>query len=83
MEYNVKLLTGDMIYSSKELGSKTFEIGHGGVESGLEEALLYLKLGDKAKLIIPSHLAFGLLGDQNKVPPRSTLVYDIEIVNLK
>lgn len=83
LNYSVKLITGDEVYSSKETGPLIFEIGHGGVESGLEEALLYLKQGDKAKLVIPSHLAYGLPGDENKIPPRSTLIYDIELVNLK
>ncbi len=81
--YTVRLLNGDKIYSSDEEGLKEFEIGHGGVESGLEEGILLLRVGDKAKIIVPSHLAFGLLGDQKKIPQRATLVYDIELLRLK
>jgi FKBP-type peptidyl-prolyl cis-trans isomerase FkpA len=77
------LLNGDLAYSSGQTGPKEFEIGHGGVESGLEEGILLLHVGDHAKFIVPSHLAFGLLGDQNKIPQRATLVYDIELVKLK
>ncbi|MGE5317418.1 MAG: FKBP-type peptidyl-prolyl cis-trans isomerase, partial [Chloroflexota bacterium] len=40
-------------------------------------------VGDHAKFVIPSHLGFGLIGDQNKVPPKSTLIYDIELLDLK
>jgi len=83
MEYIVRLITGDIVYSSKGKGTKSFVVGHGGVEAGLEEAVLYLRKGDKAHIILPSHLAFGLLGDQKRIPSRSTLIYDIEIVNLK
>ena len=83
LNYKTWLINGDLIYSSNELGPKEFLIGKGGVESGLEEAILKLHVGDKAKLIIPSHLAFGLLGDNNKIPPRSTVVYDIELISLK
>jgi len=82
MEYVVRLITGDIVYSSKGKGRKSFVVGHGGVEAGLEEAVLYLRKGDKAHIILPSHLAFGLLGDQKRIPSRSTLIYDIEIVNL-
>lgn len=83
LKYRVLLIDGSEIYSSDKSGLKEFEIGRGGVESGLEEGILLLRVGDRAKFIIPSHLAFGLLGDQDKVPPKSTLIYDLELVALK
>jgi len=58
-------------------------VGHGGVESGLEEAVLLLHAGDKARIIIPSHLAYGLVGDDDKIPARATLIYEIELIELK
>jgi len=83
LNYKTKLITGDVIYSSKESAPKSFTIGHGGVESGLEEAILNMRVGDEAIIIIPSHLAFGLLGDRKKIPQRSTIIYEIEITNIK
>ncbi len=83
INYSVQLISGEEIYSSKESGAKEFLIGKGGVESGLEEGILLLRTGDRAKFIIPSHLGFGLIGDQNKVPPKSTLIYDLELIQLK
>lgn len=82
LKYNVKLINGDEIYNSARDGLKSFLIGKGGVESGLEEGILLLRVGDRAKFIIPSHLGFGLLGDQGQVPPKSTLIYDLELVSL-
>lgn len=82
LNYRVLLITGDEIYNSAIDGRKEFMIGKGGVESGLEEGILLLRVGDKAKFIIPSHLGFGLLGDQNLVPPKSTLIYDLELIAL-
>ena len=82
LKYEVRLITGDLIYSSEKDGLKEFLIGRGGVESGLEEGILLLRVGDRAKFIIPSHLGFGLLGDQDKVPPKSTLIYDLELISL-
>ena len=79
MKYQINLINGVKCYESE----KVFQIGKGGVESGIEEAILLLKVGDKAKFIIPSHLGFGLLGDQNKIPKRATLIYDIELIQLK
>ena len=81
--YEVKLITGKVCYSSKTDGPQEFLIGKGGVISGLEEGVLLLRVGDKAKFIIPSHLAFGLLGDEDKVPKRATLVYDLELLEVK
>lgn len=81
--YTVKLLNGTMIYSSDSMGEKSFIVGHGGVEPGLEEGMLLLREGDRAKFIIPSYLAFGLLGDQKKIPSGATLVYDVEVIDFK
>ncbi len=61
--YTVSLLNGSLCYSSDSLGLKNLKVGHGGVESGLEEALRLMTLGDSARLLIPPHLAHGLLGD--------------------
>jgi FKBP-type peptidyl-prolyl cis-trans isomerase len=83
INYEIRLITGDIAYSSKESGPKVFKVGSGGVESGLEEGILMLKVGDKAKLILPSHLAWGLVGDQERIPPKSTLIYDVEVLELK
>jgi FKBP-type peptidyl-prolyl cis-trans isomerase len=83
LEYTSRLITGDVVYSSAKDGMKTFVIGHGGIESGLEEAVLLMHQGDQARLIIPSHLAFGLLGDDNRIPPRATLIYEIKLIELK
>ena len=82
IRYKLYLLDGTLIDSSDKSGLKSFKIGHGGVERGLEEGILLLKVGDKAKFILPSHLAYGLTGDGNKIPPRSPLVYDVELVQL-
>lgn len=82
MAYSVHLLSGEKIYSSKELGNKSFLIGQGGVESGLEEGILLLRQGDKARFVMPAHLAHGFPGDGNRIPQRSAIVYDIELISL-
>ncbi len=81
LDYVVKFLTGDVVYTSEERGIMTFIAGKGGIESGLEEAILLLHKGDKATIILPSHLAFGLLGDENKIPPKTALIYEVEVLN--
>jgi len=83
ISFTVSLLNGEECYSSRGEEPKSFKIGKGGVESGIEEGILLLKEGDRAKFIIPSHLAFGLLGDMNKIPSKAALVYDIELLEIK
>lgn len=81
LEYEISLLNGDLIYSSENDGVKTFIVGRGGVESGLEEAILKLSKNSVATLIIPVHLAHGLIGDGNKIPTRATLVYNLKVID--
>lgn len=81
LEYEISLLNGDLIYSSENDGVKTFIVGRGGVESGLEEAILKLSKNSVATLIIPVHLAHGLIGDGNKIPTRATLVYSLKVID--
>jgi FKBP-type peptidyl-prolyl cis-trans isomerase len=83
LKYTLNLLDGTECYSSEKTGPKEFRIGKGGVESGLEEGIKLLKVGDKAKFIFPPHLAHGLTGDDDKIPARATLIYDVELVQLK
>lgn len=78
--YQTELLTGKVCYSSDSLGIKEFLVGRGGVESGLEEAVLHLREGDRAKIILPSHLAFGLVGDDNCIPRKAVVIYDLEVL---
>jgi FKBP-type peptidyl-prolyl cis-trans isomerase FkpA len=82
IDYELRLITGELCYSSQKTGPKEFRIGSGGVVSGLEEGILLLHKGDRAKFILPSHLAFGLLGDQDKIPGRCTIIYDVHLFDL-
>lgn len=83
ISYSISLLNGKVCYESDLGDNKSFLIEADDVESGLHEGIKYMKVGDKAKMIIPSHLAHGLLGDMDKIPPRSTIIYDVTLISLK
>jgi len=83
LNYAVFLLNGDTCYSSKPGEPAAFRIEHSDVESGLQEGVQHLSVGDSAVLVIPSALAFGLIGDRDKIPMRSTVVYHIGLVKLE
>jgi len=78
-DYTLKLITGEEIYNSATDGQLVFRIGKSDQPSGLEEVLLLLYQGDKAKIVVPSYLAYGLAGDDDKIPSSATLIYDIYI----
>lgn len=82
VEYTITLLDGSEVYSTKEIGPQAFQINQDNVEAGIHEGITYLKVGDKAKLIIPPYLAHGLMGDDFKIPPLATLVFDIRLLGL-
>ncbi|MDR9398071.1 MAG: FKBP-type peptidyl-prolyl cis-trans isomerase [Salibacter sp.] len=83
IEYVVSLLNGDTVYTSKEDGLKEFVIGMDHVENGLHEGITYMRVGDRARFIIPPRLAHGLAGDRKKIPMHSSIVYDVKLVSLK
>ncbi|MFM7024062.1 MAG: FKBP-type peptidyl-prolyl cis-trans isomerase [Flavobacteriales bacterium] len=82
--FTVSLLNGTLCYSTQDTPSKQleFEVEKAELESGLHEALTHLRKGDKAIILIPSHRAHGLLGDQEKIPALSTVIYDIQILDV-
>jgi FKBP-type peptidyl-prolyl cis-trans isomerase len=83
MNLIVTLLNGDTCYSYKSYGSEKFVVERQSMETGLHEAVQLMQRGAKAKVILPSHLAHGVTGDMNKIPQRSTVIYDVEILDAK
>ena len=83
LEYTLSLLDSTVCYSSEQLGQKIFRLGQGGVETGLEEGVLLMRVGDKARMIMPPHLAHGLLGDGVCIPRRAIILYDVELVSIR
>lgn len=80
--YEISLLNGEIIYHSDVDGELSFRQGSGEIIRGLNEAALFLQEGDQAKIILPSHLAYGLPGDQRSIPPRATLIYDLKVLKV-
>ena len=60
-----------------------FQLGVGQVISGWDEGISLLKVGDKARFVIPSNLAYGSRGAGGVIPPDATLIFDVELMNVK
>lgn len=59
-----------------------FTVGVGQVIEGWDEGILLLHEGDKARLVIPSNLAYGTRGAGGVIPPNAPLIFDVELVSV-
>lgn len=82
VHFTCYMLDGKELYTSRKTGPVEIWVDHDDVESGVHEGLKYMRVGDKAKFVLPSHLAHGVVGDANKIPPLTPVVYDIELIKL-
>lgn len=83
VQYKVAFLDGEKIYETAPDEVDIFRVDKSNVETGIQEGIKKMKVGERSILIIPSHLAHGLIGDMDKIPPLTTLVVDIELLKLE
>ncbi len=80
----ISLLGGGQLYSTRDQGNPIeIEIGREFDNPGVTEGISLMRKGAQATLIVPSKLAFGEEGRGEFVPPYSTLIYEVEVVDLK
>jgi len=60
-----------------------FKLGIGQVIEGWDEGIALLKVGDKARFVIPSDLGYGSAGAGGVIPPNATLIFDVELMDVK
>ena len=60
-----------------------FRLGQGQVIEGWDEGIALLQVGDKARFVIPSHLGYGSRGAGGVIPPNATLIFDVELMDVK
>ncbi|MBB6052438.1 hypothetical protein HNQ39_004259 [Armatimonas rosea] len=84
VNYTGALLNGTIFDSSLNPGRTPFSfgIGAGQVIKGFEEGASTMKVGGKRLLIIPSDLGYGERGSGSSIPPNSTLLFDLELLEV-
>jgi peptidylprolyl isomerase len=83
VHYSGYLLDGTMFDSSVERGQPiSFPLGQGRVIKGWDEGIALLKVGEKAQLTIPPTLGYGERA-MGPIPANSTLIFDVELVDVK
>jgi len=82
VHYRGLLLDGTVFDSSYQRNDPIrFPIGQGRVIPGWDEGIALLSKGASAKLVIPSHLAYGEQGAGGVIPPNATLIFEVELVD--
>ena len=84
VHYAGYLMSGEKFDSSFDRNQPIeFPVGTGRVIKGWDEGIMLLNVGTKARLIIPSELGYGSRGAGGVIPPNATLVFDVELVEIK
>lgn len=78
LKYRTFLLDGEQIYNSDSNGVKIFKVARSEEIVALHEMATMLRPGAKARLVIPSHLAYGVSGDGNKINGRMPIAMTVE-----
>lgn len=83
IEFEATLLDGTVCDKTEEDEYQEFVVDNSEIESGLQEGIKKMTIGDRAKFIIPSHLGHGLIGNMDNIPPLTTLVIDVHLLGIK
>ena len=84
VHYTGMLLNGEVFDSSYSRNMPIeFVLGSGRVIKGWDEGISLIPIGASAKLVIPSDLAYGERGAGGVIPPNSTLIFEIEVIDSK
>ncbi len=84
VHYKGQLADGTVFDSSYQRKQPIdFTLGVGQVIPGWDEGIQLLKVGDKARFVIPSHLAYGSQGAGGVIPPNAILIFDVELMDVK
>ncbi len=84
VHYKGQLADGTVFDSSYKRNQPIeFPLGVGHVIPGWDEGIQLLSVGDKARFVIPSDLAYGSRGAGGVIPPHATLIFDVELMKVK
>lgn len=81
--YTGWLTTGEEFGTSRDGSPYTFQLGRHQVPRGIEEGVTGMRIGDVRRLVVPPALGYGPRGQPPTIPPSATLIYEIELLDIK
>ena len=81
--FESSLLDGTPCYKASAQNPKVITIGKGGVESGVEQGMTWLREGSEAVFLVPPHLGHGNFGDRDRIPGNSVLIYHLKVLKVE
>jgi len=84
VHYTGWLPNGEKFDSSRDRNQPfSFSLGAGQVIAGWDEGVAGMKVGGRRKLVIPADLGYGTAGAPPDIPPGATLVFDVELLDVR
>jgi FKBP-type peptidyl-prolyl cis-trans isomerase FklB len=83
VKYEGRLINGTVFDSTDKHGGDPVTFSPNQVIKGWTEALCLMPVGSKWQLYIPQELAYGARGAGNDIPPYSTLIFDVEVIDIE
>jgi len=84
LHYTGMLTNGVKFDSSHDRNEPfAFKLGGGQVIKGWDEGVAKLRVGDQAILVLPGKIAYGPRGVTNVIPPDATLIFIVEVVDVR
>lgn len=83
LSYRLYDLGGTLLYEVTRQDPDTFRLAEGQQVRGLEEALRLFPEGTRARIVLPAHLAYGMIGNEDKISGATPLYYDLQLLHVQ
>ncbi len=83
VQYTGRLASNNKVFDSSKGKPFRFTLGIGEVVKGFDRGVQGMRVGDKRRVTIPPSMGYGTAGADKVIPPNATLVFDLELVEVK